>query len=261
MTMTDAKPPAPDVTPGTDAIRETLAENKRLIGLSMVALIGYFALTDAKPTVPTAWIVVVVFGAVAAAGGWFAGKKVVAWLWEPNWRYLLDIDARQDPIALYRLTPEKFGRMNVIKGELKRWDAKYPVYTCQNYDSEMNICMATWMGSAEDLELLQERERIDEVRESLEKEAQKGLTTRMRASSAVREAVGSITNGMLEAIESSTFDQEGDLEQAIAEAVEKYDLEAEIEAARESRESPHDNDREPVEAAPVEAEADLEGEP
>ncbi|PSQ19584.1 hypothetical protein BRD00_01600 [Halobacteriales archaeon QS_8_69_26] len=255
--MTDAKPPKPDVSPKTDRVVAFVSANQKLIGLAVLAVVGYYGLTDAEFSVPTVWVVAGTFGAVGAVGGWFAGARVVAWLWEPDWRYLLDIDAREDPIKLWRLTPEKFGRLTVIEGDLKRWDARYPVYTCRQYDPEMNICAATWMGSVEDVELLRERERIDEIRESLEAQAQEGMTTRMKASSAVREAVSRITNGMLAGMESSTFDPDGDLEQAIAEAVENHDLDAEIREADRRRESPDDlEDLEPVEAAPAEPEVD-----
>lgn len=230
-------PPKPSVRPRLERVGTFWRENKRVIAGALVAVAAYYVVTDARFTVPTVYVVAGVFGSVGAATGWLAGSRVVDWLWEPNWRYVLELDARDDDLRMWRMTPEQFGRMQVVEGELKRWDAIYPLYTVRKYDAEWNTAVATWMGSVDDVELLKERERIDEIRRELEQQAQEGLATRLRASSALRSAVNSIVSGILGRLEAATVDDEGQLESAIQEAIDEHDLEAEIRQANEARES------------------------
>lgn len=234
--MSSATPPKPSVRPRLERVSTFYAENKRALAVAAAAVAGYYVLTPAQFRVPTVYVVGAVFGLTGVAGGWLAGSRVVDWLWSPDWRYVWELDARDDGVRLWRMTPEKFGRMNVLEGELKRWDAIYPVYSVRQYDPKWNTAVATWMGSVDDVELLKERERIDEVRRELEEQAQEGLATRLRASSALRVAVSNVVNGLLAKLEGGSVDAENHLETAIQEAVEEHDLEAELREASEARE-------------------------
>lgn len=235
--MSSASPPTPSVRPKLGRVSEFWTNNKRLIAVVLAGVAGYYVLTDAEFSVPTWWLVGAVFGVMGVLVGWLAGSVVTGWLFDPDWRYLLEVDALEDDVRLWRLTPEKFGRLTVLEGDLKRWNAIAPLYTVQAYDPEWNTAVATWMGSAEDVELLREREKIEEVRERLEEQAQEGLTTRLRASGALRSAVRSVLSGVIARLEGATVDSERELETAVQEAIEEYDVDAELRDARETRES------------------------
>jgi hypothetical protein len=217
-----------------DRFTELLVAYRLLVTAAVVVagLALYF--TDASlPAVEigTRLKVIVFAGLGGAVLVWVPGSRLVKWLYSPDWRYLLEIDARDTEIALYKLSPQAFGRLSVVEGELFQLDGEQPVYECRQFDPEQLRAVGTWRGSASDLELIEERERIDEIRRTLEDEAQKGLSIRMKVGSIVRTAVNSITRDMLAEVEGATIYQGSQVEDTVRAAMEEYDVREEFEQA------------------------------
>lgn len=180
-------------------------------------------------------------GIVAGLGGlllaWGPATKVVNWIYDPPEVHLLELDARETDIALYKLTPQQFADMTVVHDELYRLSGEVEVWACRAYVPDRNTAIGTWMGSASDMELVRERERIEEIRGTLEDEAKKGVRLRMQLSSIVRDAVGRITNDFIKTYEGETIYAGDRIGDAVDDALDDYDLDGasdtETEAAQE----------------------------
>jgi hypothetical protein len=99
------------------------------------------------------------------------------------------------------------------------------------------------------MELIQERERIDEIRETLELEAQRGLSIRMKISSIVRTAVANATRQRLKDEESVTMYSGESIERAVQEAISEEGLSDEIEQPGDGPNRPASDQRGADEAA------------
>src|SRR6056297_2777042 len=182
-----------------EATVELLKAYRHWVGLAVVVTLGllwYFGLPD-LPSFPREPRLFAMGALAAIAGGYAPAMKIVDYLYSPDGTYLVDIDARDNGFALYRLSPEKWERLTVETGELYRLKTSADAYACRQYWPDYDVCIGTWRGSASDLELLEERERIDEIRTTLEQQAQEGLTIRMKMGSIVRTAVRDIVNDLV----------------------------------------------------------------
>ena len=175
---------------------------------------------------------------VFAIPGRSAGKKIVAWLGSISWFYLIDIDAgySRGGFAVWRLSEAAWRDVTVVEGELfSPGGTLFPAYFCEGFDEGELEARGTWRGSASDLELIRERERIREVRNDLEDRAKWAVTIRIRASSIVRQAVREITMAIVAQYEDLTMFRGDALENAIDEATEDLDLEKVEQEVDESR--------------------------
>src|SRR6056297_1151917 len=208
-----------------EATVELLKAYRHWIGLAVVVTLGllwYFGLPDLPP-IPRGPRLFAMGALAAIAGGYAPAMKIVDYLYSPDSTFLVDIDSRDNSFALYRLSPEKWEHLTVEKGELYRLKTSANAYACRQYWPDYDVCIGTWRGSATDLELLQERERIDEIRRTLEQHAQEGLTIRTRMGSIVRTAVRSIVNDLVGQYETAAIHRGEHIETAVSDAMDDYD--------------------------------------
>lgn len=205
-------------------IRGWFDRNKRTAAVGAIAAGGYFQFIGGWPNVSPALVAVVAVVAAAVGGALFAFRRLVDLLYRDQWVYLMDVDARDRDVAVYRLNPEAFGELTVLNGELFEADARYPVRFCRHYRPQENVCEGTWRGSVSDLELIQERERIDAVRNELEEWGRQGLETRMKLPDIVRSALRSISTDMVRGYEDMTVYSGERIEEAVTSALSEYEL-------------------------------------
>ncbi|OKY77467.1 MAG: hypothetical protein BTN85_2118 [Candidatus Methanohalarchaeum thermophilum] len=72
---------------------------------------------------------------------------------------------------------------------------------CRTYDPVEQTATGTWKASANDLELLRNKEKIRDLREKLEEQAKKGLKVRALLPSLVRNSVNEIASDLIKSIE------------------------------------------------------------
>jgi len=217
-----------------DATVDLLTAYKTWIGVGVLGVViadaaGLLALSDYLNGLPNVGKEVKV-GLVAALGGlllaWGPATKIVNWIYDPPEVHLLELDARETDIALYKLSPQQFADMTVVHDELYRMHGEVEVWCCRAYVPDRNTAIGTWMGSASDMELVRERERIEEIRGTLEDEAKKGVRLRMQLSSIVRDAVGRITNDFIKTYEGETIYAGDRIGDAVDDALDEYELDS-----------------------------------
>jgi hypothetical protein len=220
-----------------EAAVELLTSYRNWIGLAVIVAFSaglWFGFPE-LPRIPREPRVFVVGVLAAVVLGYAPAIKIVEWLYAPDGTYLLDIDARDNGVAVYRLSPEKWDSLTVDKGELYRVKASADAYTCRQYWPDYDVCLGTWRGSASDLELLQDRERIDAIRETLEEQAQEGISIRMKMGAIVRSAVRNITNDLVGQYEGTAIHKGEHIERAVTDALEDYDATDEERQEREEQ--------------------------
>lgn len=118
--------------------------------------------------------------------------------------------------------------------------ASFPAWECKNYDPEDNTCEGTWRGSVSDLELVENRQMIDEIRGDLEDLAREGVSIRVKQSSIVRTAVRDVVTSFISGIESETLYDGEKIQSAVDDALEQFD--AEDETGAKPAKSPETDD-------------------
>ncbi|WP_335999367.1 hypothetical protein [Halorientalis halophila] len=209
-----------------EAAVELLKAYRWWIGSASVVAVGlavWFGLPD-LPSIPREPRLFAVGALAAVAIGYAPAMKIVDYLYSPDGTYLVDIDARDNGFALYRLSPEKWERLEIEKGELYRLKTSADAYACRQYWPDYDVALGTWRGSASDLELLEERERIDEIRTTLEQQAQEGLSIRTRMGSIVRTAVRGIVNDLVGQYEGTAVHKGERIEEAVQDALTDHDI-------------------------------------
>lgn len=217
-----------------EAAVELLTAYRHWIGLGVVVALAtglYLGFPDV-PSIPRGPRLFAV-GAILAVGlGYAPAVKIVDYLHSRDSTYLVDIDARDNGLAIYELSPGKWEHLAVEKGELYRLKTSGEAYACRQYWPDYDTCLGTWRGSASDLELLRERERIDEIRETLEEQAQEGIAIRTRMGGIVRTAVRTIVNDLVGQYEQAAVHRGEHIESAVRDALDDYNAQTEEERER-----------------------------
>lgn len=162
---------------------------------------------------------------VAAGIAYMPAARIVRWLYRPGYTYLVQLDASDSDVALWALPPVVWREIDVEEGELFPLQAAVPAWECQAYDPEKNVATGTWRGSASDLELIQERGRIKEIRGVLEELAKEGLGYRVMQSGIVRAAVRSVVMSFVEAFERDAVYDGDEIRRAIDETLDDWSFE------------------------------------
>lgn len=179
---------------------------------------------------------------VISPAGYMTGKKVVSLLWEPNYVYLLDIDARYQTGALYRFPFEHFHELEVVAGELDQLTSS--LYIGKAVDLEEMTVRGTWRGTLTDRELLTALHKVDQCFGQLREDAKAGFAWENNAFTIIYNATRTGVRRVVETFEQGTLPDEGEgLGDAVDEALERYDLEQEVEELEEDL----DLDREELE--------------
>ncbi|WP_255148997.1 hypothetical protein [Halorarius halobius] len=210
-----------------DVATDLLTAYKTWIALGLAAVVvadatGYISLPTVEVSRPVKIMLLGALGGLLL--GWAPASRIVKWLYDPPTVWLLEVDAREDDVALYKLSPQQFSELDVLHGELHRLSAKHELWECQAYIPDRNTAIGTWRGSASDMELIADRERIDELRSHLEQQAQKGLSIRIKVGSIVRDAVHDITDELTAQYEGITIYRGEKVQTAVNDALDDYDL-------------------------------------
>lgn len=170
-----------------------------------------------------------IVGIVALAPyGYVVGKYIVALLWSPEYVFVVDIDARFVDGALFRFPYEDFRNLEVTEGkldELTPW-----LHVGKQVDLEAMTVKGTWRGTLTDRELLMALSKIDECRGQLEDDAKKGFALRTQAFTIIRTCVRSGVERVVEVFEDKSLPDRGEsIEEAIDDALDRYELDREID--------------------------------
>jgi hypothetical protein len=197
--------------------------------LLVVALLGILVLSLSywlvDPALPDFGREVKLFLAAFSVGSLFAAPwatRIVDWLHTPDTRWLLTTDAEQNKLELWEI-PAPLWRDLDVEDDLHRWDSSQPVYEVREYDEEDNHAVGTWRGSATDLELVEHRESVREVRGDLEDLAREGLAIRAKQSSIVRGAVADIVMEFVTDFEAETTYSGEEIQQRVDAALDDLD--------------------------------------
>jgi len=211
-----------------------MTSNKELLVRSrwfllVVALVTLLVLSIAywlvQPSLPDfgrpvkLFLVAFVVGSVVATP-W--ATKLVDWLHTPDTRWLLTTDAEKNKLELWEI-PAPLWRDLDVDDDLHRWDSSQPVYEVREYDQEDNHAVGTWRGSATDLELVETREAVKEVRGDLEDLAREGLAIRAKQSSIIRSSVSDIVMEFVGDFEEETTYSGEQIQQRVEDALDDLD--------------------------------------
>jgi len=169
-------------------------------------------------------LIVITFMSIPGA---ISGAVVIKWLHQIRWVHLVDLDATTNDFAVYKLSPDAWADLDVQDGELNPVNAKFRCFVGRDFDRENMTVDGTWRGSADDLELIEERERIREIRQELQQMAQQGLAHRIREGTIVRQALRDIVGQVARTTEQQTLVNGQAVEQAVEDALEDWSVEKE----------------------------------
>mgnify|MGYP006275913395 CR=1 FL=1 len=221
--MTNPEYVEPD-TRSSRTWKDVLVEDRwRILSVLLVAG-GVLVYLGYDLSVPRWLRLFLITAGIGVALGYAPASRLVAWLYRPGYTYLLDVDARTDEFAVWQLPPDTWRDLRVEDGELYQVKATVPAWECRGYDPEENVAVGTWRGSASDLELIEDRERIDEVRGVLEDLAKEGLTIRVKQSGIVRTAIRGIVMSFVEGFEKETLYEGEQIEEAVEKALARWEF-------------------------------------
>lgn len=208
------------------SLKETLISDRwnllilALIGLGLAIYFGY------EPEIPR-WLRL--FGVAMIATfvlGYAPASRLVQWLYSPNFTYLIDLDSRTDEFAIWQLPAATWRDLDVTDGDLYEVRSTAPCWECRGYDPETNTAKGTWRGSASDLELIENRERIDEIRTILEELAKEGLTIRVKQSGIIRDAIRGIVMSFVAGFERETLYDGDEIDKSVEKALSRWEFDS-----------------------------------
>lgn len=167
--------------------------------------------------------------ALSVPPGVLVARPIVDWLYSVPYRYLVVLGL-EDNAGVWKIPPKSWSDLEV-ENQLHRFDeTRMPLYSCQSFDPEKLKAVGTWRGTLSDRDLLRALHKIDECRNILETDAQRGFAIESQAFSIVRSATRSATMSVVETFEAGTLPDEGEgISDAIEKALAEYDLEADLE--------------------------------
>ncbi|OKY78288.1 MAG: Protein gp31 of His2 family of spindle-shaped halovirus [Candidatus Methanohalarchaeum thermophilum] len=140
---------------------------------------------------------------------YLASIRIVDWLYERKDIPLLELKAEEDWLALWGLTPTQFrdlelrGKYEEL-GERRSESGNGLIYICRSFDPEELVAEGTWMGSMDDLELLENKGKVKELRETLTTEANKSISSRMQLSTNIKKSLKKLMAEYINKIEADT---------------------------------------------------------
>jgi hypothetical protein len=151
------------------------------------------------------------------------GKHIKAMLWNPSYVWLVDLDARREDGAIYRMPAERFREWDVVDGQLDWLSPELAIG--KNVDLEAQRVEGTWRGTASDRELLRAKEAIKEIRGQLEKDAQRGFAIESQAFVIIRNTTRRAVRSIVETFENGTMPDTGDgLNDEINSAISEFGI-------------------------------------
>lgn len=198
------------------------------VGLLIVVVAQFFDITIPRPL----QIAGLAAALVAPTVGRFVGTKAKDWLWDPNWIYVVDLDASVQRGAIYRWPSQQFRELEVTVGSL---DWLSPNLVCaKNVDMVEGTLEGTWRGTFSDRDLLRAISVVYECRNSLEEDAKRGFAIETQAFGIVRRATQGVVRRLVDSFEDWTLPDQGEeLTAEIETAIQQYGLEDRLDQITE----------------------------
>lgn len=160
--------------------------------------------------------------------GYIVGNYLVQLLWNPNWIFLVDFDARDRDGALYRFPFDSFRDLDVLDGELCQLTPH--LYVGKAVDLEAGTAVGTWHGTLNDRELARALQKVRECRDLLEDDARKGFVLETSAFVVVERAARRTALQVIETFKTGTLPDGGEaLSSAVDDALHDFELDKELE--------------------------------
>ena len=172
-----------------------------------VGVIGVGLIIGVEFEIPRFWKIAGAAAIAMTPVGYLTGNKVVEWLYNPSWIWLLDLSAAEETGGLYRFTESDFRDLDVLDGQLDRLAPG--LFVGKRVDPENMKVAGTWRGTLTDRELLLSLRKVRECRGQLEDDARKGFVLRSSAFTIVRRAVRQTTKSVVETFERGTLPDDG----------------------------------------------------
>ena len=206
------------------SLREAAIRDRWRIAILVTAVVGLAYYFGFNPQIPRRAKLFGMAFVAASLAGFPAATRVVDYLYRPTHTHLVEFDAETDTLRIWQLPASTWRELTVEDGEIYPLQADSPAWECRSYDPEDNVATGTWRGSATDLELVESRAAINDIRNELEDMAQEGLTIRVKQSTIVRTAVKDIVMAFLRDYESETVYSGDELQTKIDDAVDSFTL-------------------------------------
>lgn len=191
-----------------------------LAAFVVASMIGYNPPRNLKLIGVTALIVIPVIGRPT-------GKKVRSLLWDPNYIWLIDLDARYQKGAIYRTTSQRFREWDVTDGQLDWLTPNLAVG--KNVDLVEQTIAGTWRGTMTDRQLLRALQAVEECRGQLEDDAKRGFAIEAQAFTIIRNATRKAVMSVISTFERGSLPDEGEgITDEINSAIEQFGLERKI---------------------------------
>ncbi|WP_311170621.1 hypothetical protein [Halobellus ordinarius] len=222
--------------------------------LSIVGLLavggGLAMIVGFDVQVPRFWKIVGLSGAIVLPYGYVVGNKVVSMLYNPNYIFLVDLDARYLDGALYRFPYTDFKQLESRKGSFTQLTPN--LYTAKDVDLEAMKATGTWRGTLDDPELLRALQAVHECRGQLEDDARRGFVLETSAFTIIRNAVRETTLSVVRTFEEGSLPDGGQsLHNAIEDQLESFDLDDSLDDLVEEADlSPEEAETDPDDLDP-----------
>ena len=198
-----------------------------------VALLIASAIFGFNVEVPRFWKVAGLAAVFMAPLGYLTGSKVVGWLYDPSWVYLIDLDARVLDGGVFRFPLDEFKELEVVDddGFLNRsYDITQlapNLYVGKDVDLEDMTVVGTWRGTLDDRELATALRHVSECRGQLQADAQRGFILESSAFVVVRRATRNTVEKVIETFERGSLPDAGEgIEAAIDAELEDFGLDS-----------------------------------
>ena len=182
-------------------------------------------------SIPRFWYIAGLTALLVTPLGWMTGSKVVGWLYDPSFVWLIDLDARVLDGGIYRLPPDDFREMDVLDGEefinstYELTQLSPNLYVGKQVDLEDMTVVGTWRGTLDDRELTRALRAVHECRGQLQEDAQRGFILETSAFVVVRRATRNTVKRVVELFEDGSLPDSGSgIEQAIDKELEEFGL-------------------------------------
>lgn len=173
--------------------------------------------------VPRFWRVSGLAAAIVLPYGYIVGNKVVSMLYDPDFIYLVDLDARYLDGALYKFPYTDFRSLEPTEGNFCQLTPN--LYTAKQIDLDKMEAEGTWRGTFDDPELLRALHAVHECRGQLEEDARRGFVLETSAFTIIRNAVRQTTLSVVRTFEEGSLPDGGEsLHSAIEDQVDEFDL-------------------------------------
>lgn len=211
----------------------------RLLTIAVLIGVGIllYVLLDVDVGIPR-WLRLVAFVSllVGLPGGLLFGSYIKSLLYDPNYIFLVDLDARVLDGALYRFPFHDFKEVTVVD-ERGNENPAYGIteltpnlYVGRQVDIEEMTVVGTWRGTLDDRDLARCLSKISECRGQLQDDAIRGFRIELSAFTIVRTAARNAALEVVQTFKKGTLPDEGTgLDKAIDRALEDSGIEETVD--------------------------------